>query len=45
LDPRTAVLRADPIDRFQSARRFAVGEEIPVEPGRGWLLVIEEAGK
>ena len=45
LDPRTAALRAEPIDRFQPARRFPTAEGIPVEPGRGWLLVIEEAGK
>jgi hypothetical protein len=45
LDPRTTVLKAEPIDRFQPARRFAVGEEIPVEPGRGWLLVVEEVRK
>jgi len=40
LDPARAVLEARPIDGFQPARTFRPGETIPVEPGRGWLLLV-----
>ena len=40
LDPATATITAPAVDKFQDARVFKVGEPIPVEPGRGWLLVI-----
>ncbi|MCX6620590.1 MAG: DUF6067 family protein, partial [Acidobacteria bacterium] len=32
-------LSAPAIPGFQPAREFAAGEAIPVEPGRGWLLI------
>lgn len=32
-------LAAPAVDDFQPARTFAPGEAIPVDPGRGWLLV------
>ncbi|MEW6751263.1 MAG: glycoside hydrolase domain-containing protein [Candidatus Latescibacterota bacterium] len=34
------VLLAPALDGFQPQARFAVGEAIPVEPARGWLLVL-----
>ena len=42
LDPAKAVLTAPEIKDFQPARRFAPSEAIPVAPGRGWVLVVEE---
>ncbi len=42
LDPAKATLAAPAIEDFQPARTFAVDEEIPIEPGRGWLLVISQ---
>jgi hypothetical protein len=41
LDPATARVSAPPIDAFQGARTFQVGEAIPIDPGKGWLLVIQ----
>jgi len=41
LDPATATITATSIENFQQARTFAAGEAIPVEPGKGWLLVIQ----
>jgi hypothetical protein len=40
IDPAKATVNAPAIDKFQEARSFKVGEAIPVEPGKGWLLVI-----
>ncbi len=40
LDPNTAVLRAPAIPNFQAAAVFEPGQAIPVEPGKGWLLII-----
>ena len=37
------LLRAPAIEDFQPAAEFGPGDAIPVEPGRGWLLVA--AGK
>ncbi len=31
-------LTAHPIDKFQEAAEFRIGEPIPVAPGKGWLL-------
>jgi hypothetical protein len=42
LDPRKAKLRAPEIADFQLAASFAADEPIPVEPGKGWLLILEE---
>jgi len=40
LDPESALIRAEAIENFQSARQFDPGTPIPVAPGRGWLLTI-----
>jgi hypothetical protein len=42
IDPADASIDATPIENFQPARHFEMGETIPVEPGRGWLLTIRE---
>jgi hypothetical protein len=41
LDPSRARLTAPAIDRFQPAAAFAPADRIRVEPGRGWLLVLQ----
>ena len=43
IDPAKAVIRAPAIEGFQPAATFAPGEPIPVQPGRGWLLVLEQS--
>lgn len=40
LDPTKATITAKPIDHFQAQRQFTVNEAIPVEKGKGWLLVV-----
>ena len=40
LDPREALLTAPTIQHFQRAARFTPDDEIPVERGKGWLLVV-----
>jgi len=40
LDPAGATITAPAVEKFQDARVFNVGEPIPVEPGKGWLLVV-----
>jgi hypothetical protein len=42
LDPAKATLTAPEIKGFQPARRFAPSDAIPVEPGKGWVLLVEE---
>jgi len=42
INPDKAVITAPGINKFQPARTFAVGEEIPVEKNKGWLLIIKE---
>jgi hypothetical protein len=42
LDPAKAVLRAPAIPDVQFATTFAPGDPIPFEPGKGWLLILEE---
>ncbi len=39
LDERTAVLRAPAIPDFQPEATFRPDDSIPVEPGKGWLLI------
>jgi len=41
LDPATATMTAAAIEKFQDAATFAVDQPIPVEPGKGWLIVIK----
>ncbi|HWB90646.1 MAG TPA: glycoside hydrolase domain-containing protein [Puia sp.] len=40
IDPAHATIEAPEIKNFQPARHFAVGDPLPVEKGKGWLLVI-----
>jgi hypothetical protein len=35
-------ISAPPIDGFQPEREFRPTDSIPVEPTKGWLLVVEE---
>lgn len=41
LDPRSVTLTAPGITGFQEGRSFAASGPIPIEPGRGWLLVVK----
>jgi hypothetical protein len=41
MDPGNVTVTAPAIENFQEARTFSFAEKIPVEAGRGWLLVIE----
>lgn len=43
LRPLTSVLRAPAIAGFQEEAAFAAGDAIPIAPGKGWLLVLEES--
>ncbi|MBF8294647.1 MAG: hypothetical protein HW389_1192 [Bacteroidetes bacterium] len=42
LDPAKAVLRAHAAKDFQPEMRFGPRDVIPVDPGKGWLLVLSE---
>jgi hypothetical protein len=42
LNPKKAILEASQISEFQEASRFRPGDLIPVEPGKGWLLILSE---
>jgi hypothetical protein len=35
-------ITAPDIPGFQSAREFRLGDSIPVDPGKGWLLLVEQ---
>jgi hypothetical protein len=39
-----ARLTAPMIERFQKNESFSSSSEIPFEPGKGWLLILEETG-
>ena len=41
LDPARVRIIAPGIEGFQEARTFGVDEAIPVQPGKGWLLVLQ----
>jgi hypothetical protein len=41
LKPGNATLKAPAVNGFQPAAEFRPGEAIPVEPGKGWLLILE----
>lgn len=41
IDPTRARITAPAIEGFQPAATFAADDRIKVEPGRGWLLVVE----
>ena len=40
IDKTHAILEAPAIAHFQAARIFAPGEPVPVEKGKGWILII-----
>ncbi len=42
LDPEKAIIRAPEVEKFQPAAEFQPGDPIRVEPGKGWLLRLEE---
>jgi hypothetical protein len=42
IDPAKANITAEEISNFQPARIFQQGQLIPVEKGKGWLLVISQ---
>ena len=41
LDPAQARITAPGIAGFQDAQAFGADEAIPMQPGKGWLLVLE----
>ena len=41
LDPANVRIQAPAIESFQEARTFKAGEAIPIEPGKGWLLIVQ----
>jgi len=41
LKPRDGKLVAPAVDGFQPAAQFKPGDAIPVEPGKGWLLILD----
>ncbi|MBO9619806.1 MAG: hypothetical protein J7539_12320 [Niabella sp.] len=41
IDPAKATITAPAVKKFQEARSFKVGEKIPVQKSKGWLLVIQ----
>jgi hypothetical protein len=41
IDPAKAKLTAPLIKNFQPAQQFGVNDEIPVQKGKGWLLVLQ----
>ncbi|MFH1009130.1 MAG: glycoside hydrolase domain-containing protein [Candidatus Latescibacterota bacterium] len=45
LDPLKATLHASEIPEFQEAAAFGPSDQIPVDPARGWLLVLAEDDK
>jgi len=42
LDPAKARLRAPAVSGFQPLATFVPSEPIPIDPGRGWLLILEQ---
>ena len=42
IDPAQATITAPEVKNFQPARVFKIGEKIPVEKGKGWMLIIKE---
>lgn len=41
IDAAKATVTAPDVNNFQTGRTFAVGEEITIQKGKGWLLVIK----
>lgn len=44
IDPTKAILYAPASPGFQKARKWKPGDSIPVEPTRGWLILVDEKG-
>jgi hypothetical protein len=42
IDPAKAIITAPEVKNFQQGTRFKDNQEIKVEKGKGWLLVIKE---
>jgi hypothetical protein len=42
ISPEKAILTAVEAKDFQPAAIFTPDQKIPVEPGKGWLLILEE---
>ncbi|MCC6731018.1 MAG: hypothetical protein IT208_16965 [Chthonomonadales bacterium] len=42
LDPARTVLHAPAVQDFQPERQFALDDTVPVDPKRGWCLLLEE---
>jgi hypothetical protein len=42
IDPAKATITAPAIKGFQAASQFSVSDDIPVEKGKGWLLIIQQ---
>jgi hypothetical protein len=40
LKESNSIIYAPKIDKFQPERSFQADEEIPIEPGKGWLIII-----
>ncbi|TDW99597.1 glycoside hydrolase domain-containing protein [Dinghuibacter silviterrae] len=45
IDPSTAEILAPEIRGFQPGKVFPAGKPIPVAPGKGWLLIIQQASQ
>jgi len=41
IDPGKATITAPEISSFQPAKTFGLNDRIPVEKGKGWLLIIK----
>jgi len=42
INPARATIRAEAIENFQTAATFSPGQPIPVQPGKGWLLIVDQ---
>ena len=42
IDPAKATIIAPAIKGFQTAGQFSASDDIPVEKGKGWLLIIKQ---
>ncbi|MBK8882106.1 MAG: hypothetical protein IPN67_06850 [Bacteroidales bacterium] len=42
IDPSKAELYAPSVENFQEERSFRPDETIPVEPGKGWMIIVKE---
>ncbi|MHC4092510.1 MAG: glycoside hydrolase domain-containing protein, partial [Planctomycetota bacterium] len=45
LDSSKASLHAPEIPNFQSEKVFLPNDEIPVDPGRGWIFILDETAR